>query len=65
MQDPSIAKENLRRYPWAREIVDGWRTDVSYTLSKNRGFFEWMMPGLPLACSLRRLLYWPGTSVMI
>ncbi|SVB86500.1 uncharacterized protein METZ01_LOCUS239354, partial [marine metagenome] len=26
MQDPSIAKENLRRYPWAREIVDGWRT---------------------------------------
>ena len=46
MQDPSIAKENLRRYPWAREIVDGWRTDVSYTLSKNRGFFEWMMPDL-------------------
>ncbi len=46
IQDSSTAKQNLKRHPWARELVDGWLADVSYTLSKKRDFIESMMPAL-------------------
>ena len=44
IQKVHIARENARRYPWAREIVDGWRRDVAYALQQERSFFEQMIP---------------------
>ena len=42
-QDVSYARENVKRYPWAREIVDGWAQDVAYAMQQERAFFDAML----------------------
>ena len=46
MQNIHNARENARRYPWARAIVNRWRQEVAYALEQDRSFFERMIPTL-------------------
>ena len=46
LQDVTFARENLKRYAWAQEIVAGWREEVAYAMAQDRLFFEAMMPEL-------------------
>ena len=39
----ATARENIERFPWAREIVDGWKRSVDYAMDKNRAFFDDMI----------------------
>ena len=36
----AIAKENVRRYQWAREIVEKWERSAGYAMTCDRAFFE-------------------------
>jgi hypothetical protein len=47
-QNIAIARENVKRYPWAREIVEGWKRSVEYAMQQDREFFERMIPELTL-----------------
>jgi hypothetical protein len=39
----AIARENAKRYPWAKEIVDSWKRSVEDALSVDAGFFDRML----------------------
>jgi hypothetical protein len=45
-RDLENARENARRYPWARSLVDGWRRSVEYAMKQERPFFERMVTEL-------------------
>jgi len=42
------ARENIRRYPWAQKIVEGWKKNVSLAMTRDRAFFEEMIPPLTM-----------------
>ena len=47
--NPEISKtpdENLSRYSWAQEIVNGWAQGVAFAMQQNRAFFDTMIPEL-------------------
>ena len=46
IQDIAYARENAKRYPWARSIVAGWKQRVSYAMQQDRAFCEKMAPEL-------------------
>ncbi len=46
IQNVHTARENARRYPWAQEIVDGWKREVAYAIEQDRTFFERLIPTL-------------------
>ncbi|MDA0745245.1 MAG: hypothetical protein O2954_01925, partial [bacterium] len=43
-KDIENARQNAAKYGWAREIVDGWKKDVAFTMGKERSFLEEMVP---------------------
>jgi hypothetical protein len=48
LPDIQIARENVGRYRWARDIMRGWERAVQYTLEQDREFYEQMVPELTL-----------------
>ena len=42
----SIAKENLTRYDWAKDIVANWQGTADFVMSQDRAFFESMIEPL-------------------
>jgi hypothetical protein len=45
-RDLENARENIRRYRWARRIVDRWRRQVSFAMKQDRAFFDGMITEL-------------------
>ena len=39
-------RENVKRYPWARDILEDWKRSVEYAMRQDREFFEKMIPEL-------------------
>ncbi len=48
IQNVSFACENVKRYPWARAIVEEWKQDAAYAMEQERSFFEEMISELTL-----------------
>ena len=46
LRDPTFARENVKQYRWAQEIVEGWREKVAYAMQQDRAFFEGMIADL-------------------
>lgn len=46
LRDPTFARENVKRYGWAQDIVAGWRRDVAYAMEQDRSFFDATLPEL-------------------
>jgi hypothetical protein len=44
--DIENARENIRRYDWAKAIVRGWEKSAKFALGKDRGFFVEFIPEL-------------------
>ncbi len=42
----ATAKENIELYTWARDILDNWKKNAEYAMSKDRAFFEMMLEPL-------------------
>ncbi|MCE5249354.1 heparinase II/III-family protein [bacterium] len=47
-QDVARARENVKRYPWAQEIVEGWKRNVDYAMKQEPEFFEHMISELTM-----------------
>ena len=45
-QDIENARQNLSRYSWAQEIVNGWAQSVTFAMQQDRAFFDTMIPEL-------------------
>ena len=39
----STARENLKRYSWAKDIVENWKQSVERAMKEDRDFFEDMI----------------------
>ena len=39
----AIARENAKRYPWAKEMVDSWKRSAEYAMSPDEDFFDRML----------------------
>ncbi len=44
--DVATARENVKRYKWAQDIVRSWENSVAYAMEQDRQFFEEMIPEL-------------------
>lgn len=42
-RDIAVARENVKRYPWAQKIVNSWKRDTEYALNVDTVFFERML----------------------
>jgi len=40
------ARENIKRYKWAKDIMEGWKRSVQYAMQQDKEFFEEMIPAL-------------------
>ena len=47
-EDITRARENIERYQWARDIVDGWKRNVDYAMQQDRAFFDNMISELTM-----------------
>ena len=45
-QDIENARQNLSRYSWAQEIVNGWAQSVAFAMQQDRAFFDTTIPEL-------------------
>ncbi len=45
-QDIANAKENIRRYAWAKAILKSWENSAQFALKQNRAFFDNMVSEL-------------------
>ncbi len=45
-KDIANARENLKRYEWARRIVEGWKRSADYAMQQDRDFFVDLIPEL-------------------
>ena len=50
-RDIQNARENLKRYRWAKDVVESWKSDVEVALSQDRQWLEAMFPDLTPGCS--------------
>ena len=44
--DIENARQNLSRYGWAQEIVNGWTQSVAFAMQQDRAFFDTIIPEL-------------------
>ncbi len=44
--DIENARRNVQRYPWARSLVQGWKSRAAFALEQDRAFFEDLIPEL-------------------
>jgi len=42
-ENVAFARENVKRYPWAQDIVGGWEKSVEYAMQQDKAFFEEMI----------------------
>ncbi len=48
IQDVTFARENAKRYTWARDLVEDWKTSVEHAMAQDRSFFDEMISELTM-----------------